>query len=118
MQGTYAPEKIDVLAAEEVKPFDPDGYIKQVFADAPIMYYVALAESGSNGKACVNNVNSSSSARGCFQILYGTFNDPVYGCTGDRMNHKDNIDCARKIYNKSGTVPWNPSKHVWGKYLK
>ncbi len=77
---------------------------------APVMIKIARAESHFDHLI----KNPSSSARGIFQILKGTFADPRYGCTGDVLNAKDNVECARKIYEKDGTTPWNASKHVWG----
>lgn len=83
--------------------------LQKHFADDPTMVRIALAES----QYCTNNVNPSSTARGCFQILKGTFNDPAYKCSGDRMDIEDNIACAKKIRAKSGYSPWNASKHEW-----
>ena len=79
------------------------------FKDAPVMVSIARAESQFNPKA----KNPNSTATGVFQILIGTWNDPYYGCVGERTDPQDNIDCARKIYEKSGTVPWNSSKANW-----
>lgn len=105
-----------VSHVSENKPLTRDeaiALIKKTFADAPKMVDVAKAES----QLCHPNwlVNPKSSARGCFQILKGTFEDPRYGCVGDRMEHRANIECARKIYDKDGTTPWDASKNVWSK---
>lgn len=116
--------KADEVVAEPEKPIvlTPAELIKQEFGPNHVMYYVALAESGERDPItkeylpCVNNVNPTSTARGCFQILKGTFADPYYGCTGDRMKIEDNVACAKKIYAKSGTRPWNASKHNWQKW--
>lgn len=86
--------------------------IRATFPDAPIMLQVAIAES--NLDCGVRNPGSSAS--GCFQILKGTWRD--YGCIGDVFKAEDNIACARKIYDRDGTRPWNESKYMWGKYLK
>lgn len=61
---------------------------------------IAYCESKYNPYAA----NPSSSAKGIFQILDGTWR--VYGCTGDVYNNHDNIDCAIKIYKRSGFSPW------------
>lgn len=74
-----------------------------MFSDAPVMYRVAEAESGFNPNAR----NPTSTAKGVFQILNGTWK--AYGCTGDVLNAVDNINCARKIYDAEGTIPWDSS---------
>lgn len=71
---------------------------------------VAIADAESDFIPWADNPNST--AYGVFQILIGTWHD--YGCTGDRGNADDNIECARKIYDQSGTRPWNASIHEWG----
>lgn len=97
------------------KVLTPKEKIILEFQDAPIMVHIAQAES----TMCTDKDNPDSSASGCFQILRKTWTD--YKCEGvfdtDSMNDDINIACARKIYNRSGTSPWNESKHVWGKYL-
>ncbi len=87
--------------------------IRITFPDAPIMLEIAKAES----RLIPTAKNPNSTASGVFQILKGTFEDPYYGCTGDVFDEADNIACARKIYDKSGTVPWDASRHVWGKEI-
>lgn len=77
------------------------------FPDAPIMHRVAWAESKFDPKA----KNPSSTASGVFQILSGTW--AHYKCVGDVFEASDNIACARRIYDREGTRPWNASKHVW-----
>lgn len=96
-------------------PLTPKEKIEQEFKDAPVMVKIAGAES----THCKNKVNPKSSARGCFQILKGTWRD--YKCEGDfndeavRMDDDKNIACARKLYDRDGTVPWNESKANWSK---
>jgi len=41
---------------------------------------------------------------GVAQIIPGTWLH--YGCSGDPFTFKDNIDCAYKIFGKSGFSPW------------
>jgi hypothetical protein len=77
--------------------------VRKVFSDAPVMYRVAEAESGFNPNAR----NTTSTAKGVFQILDGTWE--AYRCTGNVLNAEDNITCARKIYDTEGTIPWNSS---------
>lgn len=96
-------------------PISPDevtritNLIKDIAPDAPILVAIASAESGFD----CGIKNKASSARGCFQILKSTWIDA--GCTGDVFNAEDNIRCAKKLFDNSGTTPWDQSKNVWGK---
>lgn len=96
-------------------PSEDQGVVRAMvaaaFPDAPIMVYVADAESD----FCSHADNPNSTAYGVFQILQGTWT--AYGCTGSRGDAADNIKCARKIYDASGTQPWNASKSKWAAYL-
>lgn len=83
--------------------------IKLYAPNAPVLVAIAKSESGFD----CGIKNAGSSARGCFQILKGTWIDA--GCTGNTYIAEDNIKCAKKIFDKSGTSPWNESKNVWGK---
>lgn len=98
-----------------VKELTPKEKILKAFPDAPIMVHIADAESDFRPNA----TNAHSSASGLFQILRGTWS--YYQCEGnfetDRFDVDKNIACARKLYDKSGTSPWDPSKHDWGRYL-
>ncbi len=77
------------------------------FPDAPVMVRICEAESGCTPEA----KNPTSSALGGFQILKGTWEQ--YKCVGSRIEASSTIACARKIYDKEGTTPWNSSKSVW-----
>ncbi len=95
---------------QELKnPKTVEQLVIDAFPDAPVMFRIARAESQFNPEA----KNPESTATGVFQILIGTWKDKRYGCTGERTNAIDNIACARKIYDISGTVPWNSSKENW-----
>jgi len=76
-------------------------------ADAPVMIDIADAESKFDPTA----KNCGSTATGIFQILIGTWEGAH--CTGSRTDARDNIRCARIIYEDSGTKPWNASSHAW-----
>lgn len=71
------------------------------------MLRIAIAESKLDPLA----KNPDSSAKGLFQILDGTWK--VYECQGDVYNPYDNIECARKIYEDSGTSAWAASRENW-----
>lgn len=79
----------------------------QEFGAGHVMVRIADAESDFDPTA----KNCGSTATGIFQILVGTWAD--YGCVGSRTDAHDNIQCARIIYEESGTVPWNSSSANW-----
>lgn len=99
-----------VLPKNEEDMLSVKRMVESEFGVGHVMVEIARAES----QFVETAANKKSSARGVFQILVGTFNDPYYGCTGDRHKAKDNIECARKIYDKSGTAPWASSQSSWG----
>lgn len=89
--------------------------ILEAFPDAPIMYWVAVNESGLDP-----NIANPSGAKGLFQITGGTWRGS--GCTGNVFNATDNIKCARKLYDKNHLSDWSESKYKgfgggWGKHL-
>lgn len=99
---------IALVASSTLPTPTPQELVIQAFPDAPVMVRIAAAESSFIPTA----KNPASTATGIFQILSGTFKS--YKCDGVQSNASDNIACARKIYNKEGTAPWNSSKNVWG----
>lgn len=90
-----------------IKALTPQQMIEREFSKQPVMIRIARAESN----FCKYKINSTSSARGCFQILKGTW--AYYKCEGDVMDDYDNIACARIIYDINGTVDWLASKDNW-----
>ena len=70
---------------------------------------VSRCESRLNPKA----KSKTSSARGIFQILSGTWY--AYNCTGDPLNAHDNTVCAKKIFEDQGgwgtSGGWKSSFH-------
>ena len=99
-----APTSVGVRAY--MAPEDVKRLVEAEFGVGHVMVAIAAAESRFEPLAA----NPSSSARGVFQILKGT--GAAYEC-GDRLDAKENIACARKIYNAEGTRPWNASAHAW-----
>jgi hypothetical protein len=69
---------------------------------------VIMCESSWNEEAR----NPNSSAKGLFQIIDGTWESN--GCTGDVLDAKDNISCAKRIFLRRGWQPWLASKHCHG----
>lgn len=103
--GLEGPSEVQKGSVSDVQTM-----VEAEFGVGHVMVEIARAES----QFVETAANPKSTARGVFQILVGTFNDPYYGCTGDRHKAKDNIECARKIYEKSGTTPWASSQSSWG----
>lgn len=67
-----------------------------------------------------NVISKTSTARGTFQFLKGTWIDQRKheGSNQDpdlRLNERENIQTAYNHYKRMGTSPWNASKHCWGK---
>jgi hypothetical protein len=93
-------------------------YIRDYFADAPIMAEIARCESrftqfGKDGQVVKN---PTSTAVGVFQIMasiHDTFADQKLGL--DIWSLQGNAAYARYIYERQGTVPWNSSKPCWSK---
>ena len=93
-------------------------YIRDYFADEPIMAEIASCESHfkqfDQRGAVVKNANSS--AVGVFQIMssiHATFADEKLGL--DIYSLQGNAAYARYIYERQGTAPWNASKSCWSK---
>ena len=111
VKSDYIEPVVEVIEVpSSVKPQYVENYllVYKAFKDTPVMIAIADAESDFNASA----KNPHSSASGLFQIIKGTWK--AYECVGDPFNPTDNIECAKKIYEDSGTSPWNESKHVWG----
>ena len=85
--------------------------IEAVFPeDKGLAKRIAYCESGLDPEA----KNSSSSATGLYQIVHKTW--VGHGCEGDKTDYKDNIACARKIYDgKQGLGAWQSSFSCWRK---
>jgi LysM repeat protein len=78
-------------------------------ASADPLGAIAQCESGGNIRA----QNPSSTASGKYQFL-----DSTWRGLGGKGSAKDASEAeqdrmARKLYNQSGTTPWNPSKACW-----
>ena len=74
-----------------------------------IMTMIRIAKAESNYRPGAKN--ASSSARGVFQILLGTWE--ANDCEGSRLNYHDNIVCAYKLYQARHFQPWTASKSAW-----
>jgi hypothetical protein len=90
------------------KPSDVEGMIDFVFGkDAPIMKKIAKCESGLKPTA----KNGKSSARGVFQVLAYTHD------VNEKWLYDPFINTliAKRLFDASGTNPWNASIKCWGK---
>lgn len=96
-------------------------YVREYFADIPVMIEIAECEShfrqfSKNGDVLRNGAGSS--AIGMFQIM-ASIHEPVAKKLGLDLNTmQGNAAYARYLYEKQGTKPWEAdlkSKSCWGK---
>ena len=93
----------------EIKEKSIEDKIREEFADAPVMIFIAKCESG------FKNVPSKTGDFGPFQINQVHLNTlKTLGL--DRTNVDDNIKFARYLYNQKGTQPWYMSAKCWQQY--
>lgn len=93
-------------------------YVREYFADAPVMVAIAKCESQFRQYDKDGNIlkNPTSSAIGVFQIMASIHQESADADLGlDITNVQGNAGYARHLYEKQGTVPWNASKACWGK---
>jgi hypothetical protein len=92
-------------------PTNPEAIIDAVFgSDATLAKKVAKCESGLNPMAA----NSTSSARGLFQVMQSWHKIDAKWL----FNPMINTLVAKKLFDESGgsfSPHWNASKHCWGK---
>ncbi len=90
----------------------------EYFHDIPVMIAIASCESNfrqydEDGLLLVNP-NPNSTASGVFQILYTTHKDAWSQSNETHIaTLEGNLAFARKLYEESGTTPWNPSRSCW-----
>lgn len=96
-------------------------YVREYFADIPVMIEIANCESQFNQFDKSGNVlknGAGSSAIGMFQIM-ASIHQPVAQKLGLDLNTiQGNAAYARYLYDKQGTAPWEAdlkSKRCWGK---
>ena len=99
------PQIIEVVEAKEETI--PEKIKRLAGNNAEMLLILAEAESNFDTEA----KSKTSSAKGLFQILNGTWKE--YECTGDSFNAEDNINCAVKIYEKEEWRPWVASFAKW-----
>jgi hypothetical protein len=96
-------------------------YVREYFADTPVMIEIAHCESQFrqfDKKGNVLKNGAGSSAIGMFQIM-SSIHQPVAEKLGLDLNTiQGNAAYARYLYDKQGTAPWEAdlkSKNCWGK---
>lgn len=90
---------------------------KEFEMSADLLTRIMDSESGNDARA----TNGTSTARGCFQFLFGTWE--YYGkaywgeefYTKSVYSPKDNVELATWAISTKGTGDWNASKHNWSK---
>ncbi len=95
-------------------------YVRQYFADIPIMIQVARCESqfrqlDSDGEVHRGIVNSQDV--GVMQINEHYHLDKSISENFDIYTIEGNTAYARGLYESQGTQPWSSSKPCWGKYV-
>ncbi len=115
---TRVVRKIDAREVETM--MSTEQYVRQYFADIPIMIQIARCEStfrqlDDSGEVHRGVVNSADV--GVMQI-----NEYYHLDTAEKENYniytiQGNTAYARALYEKKGTQPWISSKPCWGKYV-
>lgn len=102
------------------QPFAPaqtvEEYVRDYFADAPVMIAIAKCESQfthvKDGKILKN---AKSSAIGVFQIMASLHTETGNKLGLDITTIEGNAAYARYLYEKEGIKPWKASEACWGK---
>jgi len=95
-----------------------ESYVRQYFADIPIMIHIAECEStfrqldkdGEIHRSYTNDV-------GVMQINEDAHLETSTKEDYDIYTIQGNTAYARELYEKKGTQPWNSSKKCWNKYV-
>ncbi len=92
-------------------------YVKEYFADEPVMYAIAGCESNYRQYDADGSIlrNSHSSALGLFQIMQSTHEKTAAQLGIDIYTIQGNAAYAKYLYDQEGTAPWASSKACWGK---
>jgi len=101
------------------KIMSTEEYVKDYFADIPIMIQIARCESTfrhlrKDGEVHRGRVNSKDV--GVMQINEYYHLDTSRERDYDIYTIQGNTAYARDLYERQGTQPWNASKPCWGKY--
>lgn len=94
-----------------------ENYVKEEFADTPILVEVARCEStfshyGKNGEVIRGRVDNADV--GVMQINERYHLETSKKLGFDIHTIEGNVDYAQYLYDKQGTAPWKASKPCWG----
>jgi hypothetical protein len=101
-----------------VKPVTLESYVREYFAETPILAEIARCESsfrhvGKDGKVLRGEVNKSD--LGLLQVNKYYHGEKAEDLGFDLMTVDGNLAYAKYLYDKEGTAPWNASKKCWSK---
>ena len=101
-----------------VKPITLESYVREYFAETPILAEVAKCESrfrqvGSDGQVLRGIVNKSDV--GLMQVNEYYHGQKAEDLGFDLTAVNGNLAYAKYLYDKEGTKPWNASKKCWNK---
>jgi hypothetical protein len=99
-------------------PQTVEQYVRQYFADEPVMAEIASCESHFKQLNADGSVvkNPRSSAVGVFQVMASIHAAGAKANLGlDIYTLEGNAAYARYLYDTQGTAPWNASKACWSK---
>lgn len=100
-----------------VKPITLEAYVREYFAETPILAEIARCEStfrqlGPDGNVLRGKVNKSD--LGLMQVNNYYHGEKAEDLGFDLMTVDGNLAYAKYLYDKEGTAPWNASKKCWG----
>lgn len=99
------------------KPVTLESYVREYFAETPILAEIAKCESrfrqvGKDGNVLRGEVNKSD--LGLLQVNKYYHGEKAEDLGFDLMTVDGNLAYAQYLYDKEGTAPWNASKKCWG----
>ncbi|HVZ75695.1 MAG TPA: transglycosylase SLT domain-containing protein [Candidatus Paceibacterota bacterium] len=111
------PAQLPALQAPMPQVQTVEQYVRQYFADEPILAEVASCESQFRQFDKNGNVlkNANSSAIGIMQIMASVHADTAEELGLDPTTIQGNLAYAKYLYEKQGLAPWNASKSCWSK---
>jgi hypothetical protein len=100
------------------KPITLESYVREYFAETPILVEIAKCESrfrqfGKDGNVLRGEVNKSD--LGLLQVNKYYHGERAEDLGFDLMTVDGNLAYAKYLYDKEGTTPWNASKKCWDK---
>jgi len=115
--------KSEALRKDNIaKKMSTEQYVRNHFSDTPILAEIARCESqfrqfdkktGDVLRGVVNNKDV-----GVMQVNEYYHLEAAEKANINIYTIEGNLEYARKLYAKSGTVPWNSSKPCWGKSMQ